>query len=40
MVAFIDTHRAEHGVEPIGNVPPVELELAYDRQREESARVA
>ena len=26
MIAFIEDHRAVHGVEPIGHIPPAEAE--------------
>ena len=37
MVAFIDAHRDEYGVEPIGHVPPIEYEDAYYRMNETAA---
>ena len=40
MVSFIDDHRDECGAEPIGHVPPTELEEAYNRQSEESTMAA
>ena len=37
---WVDWFNHRRLLEPIGNVPPAELELAYHRQREESAMVA
>jgi transposase InsO family protein len=37
---WVDWFNHRRLLEPIGNVPPAELELAYHRQREESAKVA
>jgi hypothetical protein len=40
MVAFIDDHREEYGVEPIGDMPSAEKEEAHYRQITESALAA
>ena len=37
---WVDWFNHRRLLEPIGNVPPVELEMAYYRQLEESAMVA
>jgi len=34
MVTYIDGHKDRFGVEPIGNIPPAELEKAYYEQQE------
>ena len=41
-VRLVFEHQGEHESQwaAIGNVPPVELELAYDRQQTESALAA
>jgi transposase InsO family protein len=37
---WVDWFNHRRLLEPIGNVPPVELELAYHRQQSESALAA
>jgi len=37
---WIDWFNNRRLLEPIGNIPPVEFEVAYYRQLEESANVA
>jgi transposase InsO family protein len=37
---WVDWFNHRRRLEPIGNVPPAELEAAYYRQREESAKAA
>lgn len=37
---WVDWFNHRRLLEPIGNIPPAELEAAYYRQREEPARVA
>lgn len=37
---WVDWFNHRRLLEPIGNVPPVELEAAYYRQQEESAKAA
>jgi transposase InsO family protein len=37
---WVDGFNHRRLLEPIGPIPPAELEVAYDRQQEESARAA
>ena len=37
---WVDWFNNRRLLEPIGNIPPVEFEMAYHRQLEESANVA
>ena len=39
-LGWVDWFNNRRLLEPIGNVPPAELEMAYDRQQEESAIAA
>jgi hypothetical protein len=39
-LTFADIERNSRLLEPIGNIPPAELEMAYYRQLEESAMAA
>jgi len=40
MLEWIDWFKNRRLLAPIGNVPPVEFEMAYYRQQDESAMVA
>jgi len=40
MLEWVDWFNHRRLLEPIGNIPPVELEQAYYRQLEESAMAA
>jgi hypothetical protein len=39
MVSFINEHQGIYGVEPIGNIPPVEFEEIYYQSQKISAMV-